>query len=91
MASFKPCIFLLLFLSGITYLFAQSLYEQNNLVLEPDKQKYTLADSPIVKNSVCVWADTLLLKEEIDYRVNHQKAELILLYTPEVPVLKVEY
>jgi hypothetical protein len=91
LASIKPCIFLLLFLSGITYLFAQSLYEQHNLVLEPNQQKYTLTNSPIIKNSVCVWADTLLLKEGIDYIVDHKKAELILLYEPEAPVLKVEY
>ena len=91
MAINKPCCFSLLFFLGISTLFAQSLVREQNLVLEPNHYKYSLANSPIIQNSVSVWADSLLLTEGIDYRVNHQKAELILLAQPEVPVLKVEY
>ena len=91
MAINKPCFFSLLFFLGITTLFAQSLVIEHNLELEPNRYKYPLANSPIIKNSVSVWADSLLLVEGTDYWVNHQKAELILLTQPEVPVLKVEY
>ena len=91
MAINKACCFSLLFFLGISTLFAQSLVREQNLVLEPNHYKYSLVNSPIIQNSVSVWADSLLLVEGIDYRVNHQKAELILLTQPEVPVLRVEY
>jgi len=65
--------------------------QERNLILEPDNNIYSLGDSPIIKNSVSVWADSLLLNEGTDYRVDHNKAKLILICKPEVSILNVEY
>ena len=91
MAHNKSGIFILLFLGSIFSLFAEPLVQERNLVLEPNCNKYSLGNSPIIKNSVSVWADSLLLNEGTDYRINHNKAELILICQPDVSILKVEY
>ncbi|MEN6444712.1 MAG: hypothetical protein ABFC98_01545 [Candidatus Cloacimonas sp.] len=59
--------------------------------METDKKVYTFAKSPVIKNSVCVYADSILYREGIEYQVNHQKAELILLTVPTVSALRIEY
>lgn len=81
----------LLFLTILIPLSAQSLFQQKTVTLSIDQNRYIIADKPIIHHSESVYADSLLLVNGVDYRINYLSAELMLLTTPLSPVLQVEY
>jgi len=86
-------IFLLsvLLLCTLSTLGAQSLYRQITIQLEPNRSVYPLANSPLIHHSESVWADSLLLVNGIDYRIDYSTGLLTLFSEPEEAFIKVEF
>lgn len=83
-----PIILLLMICSALE---AQPLFKKITLPLEPDRLVYSLSSTPLVNHSERVLADSLMLINGIDYRIDYPNGELILLKLPDSPLLSVEY
>lgn len=87
----KLSVLLLLFIYASGTLFASSYVKELSLPLQFDVHAYKLADSPIINHSESIWADSLLLLRDIDYKINYHDAILHLPSIPQASNIYVRY
>ena len=91
MATYRLTLLTLILLTLCSAHYAQSLYQQKSINLEVDILRYRIAESPIVHYSETVYADSLLLINGIDYRMDYLGGYLLLYRTPPNSSLQVSY
>lgn len=62
-----------------------------NLQIQPETYTYQLAAGPIIAHSELVYADSLQLLPNLDYRIDYRLGRLTFINLPQTPLVRVEF